>query len=225
MRTNAPIDFIQPSGGDVLEVHHAEFEPIDPTPTLPSGSVWLEPNDELLRANETRVERLRYQTSSGIQEAKIDEGYCQYTNTLGLIPTITSTPSLYATNVSGFVDRKFYDEVEKDKEEFVVKTSGLYRVTYSFETVNISAGGNNDGVNQWRCLRNNVEIPQSITHYYQYGSNSVAHALKSFLVILDVDDVLSVEFDIVAGGGNGYEVTAFNNAFVMLEFIKRNTGQ
>ena len=52
MRYNTSLDFIQPSGGNIVQAHRVGFDPqgigVKPagsSPTLPSGSLWIRPND------------------------------------------------------------------------------------------------------------------------------------------------------------------------------------
>lgn len=221
MKINSSINFIQPSGGNVLEAHHIEFATVATTPSLPSGSIWFEPNDDIPRANELRTERFRYQTVSGIRQIRIDEGYCSYggaDGTGGDLGQEMPPQSTYTVTFSGLVDSKFYDQFEDD---VTIKVSGLYRIAYNFYIQNDSSGGNNDGVNQIRCLRNGVEIPSSVIHYYQHSANSNSFASKSFLTTLDVDDIINFEFDIIAGGGNRYTIQNSITVKFNIEFIRR----
>ncbi len=219
MRVNSEIDFIQASGGNMLETHHIEFETVAEEPTTPSGSVWFDPNDDLARANETRTEHLKYQTASGIRELRIDEGLSAY----HFVPVFFTTfplsiPGNFGMNFSGIVDNKFYDQFD---DTFAVKASGLYRISYQLAIRNLSSGGNNDGVNAVRCLRNGVEIPQSVAHYYQDGSTSVAQASKTFLTNLDLEDSIVFEWSIIAAGGNSYDWISPTSTFICFEFIRR----
>ena len=217
MKLDSNINFIQPSGGNILETHHAEFESLNP-PSLPSGSVWFDPNDIALRAGETRTERLKYQTVSGVREIRVDEGYTAQHRTALL--AMGTPPEDYTANVDEFMDDKFYDQSGTD---FTIQASGLYRVSYTIDIENDSGGGNNDGVNQIRVLRNGVGIPQSESRYYQDGATSTAGVSKSFLIALDVDDVLTFEFDVIDGGGNSYNwIGALDN--LNIEFIRRWTS-
>ncbi len=239
MKVNSNIDFIQASGGNVLETHHMEFETrrgADPGAQahgfiLPSGSLWFHPNDDLARAGETRTEHLRYQHASGIapdpskgltdKVLRIDEGYAAYGVHLGPASSARAMPSVpnnFDPNMSGMVDNKFYDHFD---DTFAVKASGLYRISYQFTVRNKSSGGNNDGVNQVRVLRNGVEISQSVARYYQSGSTSVALVSKTFLTNLDLEDSIIFEWDIINGGGNSYDWSSPNTSFICFEFIRR----
>ncbi len=215
LRHDSSINFIQPSGGNILETHHAEFESLTPTPSLPSGGVWFDPNDIALRAGETRTERLKYQTVSGVREVRVDEGYTAQHRTALL--NMGSPPEEYNATFDAIMDDKFYDQSGTD---FTIQVSGLYRVSYTIDIQNDSGGGNNDGVNQIRVLRNGVDIPQSASRYFQDGSTTNAGTSKSFLVALDVDDILTFEFSIIGGGGNSY-VWAGVADNLNIEFIRR----
>ena len=226
MKINSNIDFIQTSGGNVLDAHHLEFESLIPEPSpasdtpnvLPSGSIWFDPNNLELRAGETHVERFKYQTVSGVREIRIDEGYSAHNRTSTL--AMGTPPEAYTVNFDEFMDDKFYDQSGTD---FTIQASGLYRITYNINIQNSSGGGNNDGTNLIECLRNGVTIIQSHGIYYQFSSTSTAGISHSFLTTLDVDDVLTFPFSVVNGGGNSYDWIGLPDN-INIEFIRRSDG-
>lgn len=121
---NTNIDFISPSGGILQDIDHvefiplgSEFLPLGDSPDLPSGSLWLRPNDG-------QLERLNYHGTSGIFDARNAEGYAVYTTTTRQVSifdqvnfgTVVLEDSLFIT--------------QETITTFRINVHGLWRVTY-----------------------------------------------------------------------------------------------
>lgn len=134
---NTDIDFTSPSGGILQDIDHVEFIPLGSgflpdgdSPDLPSGSLWL-------RSNDGQLERLNYQGTSGIFDARNAEGYAVYTTTT-LQASINGTVDFETVVVE---DSQFITQEATDA--FRIQVQGLWRVTYAarFDT----PGGGSQG--------------------------------------------------------------------------------
>jgi len=122
---NTDIDFISSSGGVLQDISHIEFIPLGSeflpdgtSPDLPSGGLWLRPNDG-------QVERLNYQGTSGIFDARNTEGYAAYT---------TTTTAAFGFGSISFETVVFEDAAfinQDDATHWRIHVEGLWRITYA----------------------------------------------------------------------------------------------
>lgn len=137
---NTNIDFISPSGGILQDIDHIKliplgsgFLPLGDSPDLPSGSLWLRPNDG-------QLERLNYHGTSGIFDARNAEGYAIYTTTTRQVSifgkvnfgTVVLEDSLFIT--------------QETITDFRIHVQGLWRITYVVR-VDTPVGGSQGIVN------------------------------------------------------------------------------
>ncbi|MHA2063081.1 MAG: hypothetical protein ACXABY_01750 [Candidatus Thorarchaeota archaeon] len=137
---NTDIEFTSPSGGILQDVDRIEFIPLGDgflpdgdSPNLPSGSLWLRPNDG-------QVERLNYQGTSGIFDVRNAEGCAVYTTTT-LQASLTGRVDFETTVLedSQFITK----ETPSDFGTFRIQVGGLWRITYSlrFDTPGAGSDG------------------------------------------------------------------------------------
>ncbi len=124
---NTDIDFTSPSGGILQDIDHIEFIPSGvgflpggESPNLPSGSLWLRPNDG-------QLERLNYQGTSGIFDARNTEGYAIYTTTTTQAFGFGAGIVTFETVV--LEDSQFI--TQENTTTFRIQVQGLWRVTYA----------------------------------------------------------------------------------------------
>jgi len=131
---NTNIDFTSPSGGILQDIDHIEFIPSGQgflpdgdSPNLPSGGLWLRPNDG-------QVERLNYQGTSGIFGARNAEGCAVYT---------TDQLQGFGGGAVGFETVVLEDSQFINQESsgtFKIQIQGLWRVTYAASFLSTEAG-------------------------------------------------------------------------------------
>ena len=130
MKMNRGLVFIQPSGGNVDHVHHIKLLPLGDgfqsqgsSPGLPSGSVWLRPNDG-------QTERLEYQGEDSLFQTRPAEGYACYITT-SLSTVRQAIDGINANEIERTVleDYGFYSLLDLDHVK--IHVSGLYRITAS----------------------------------------------------------------------------------------------
>ncbi len=209
MKYNTGIDFIQASGGNILDVHHAEFEPVA-SPTLPSGTVWYEPTDG-------QTEYFAYQGSSGLFSARTADGLSYYENTTlqeiapGPIDVIWDT---------ALIDDIGYTFLSSGGDGIIIGASGLYKMTYHVQFVNNTGGGSADTTLQALLTLNDDIIPDSFMATYlpnqsNGGENYITGAIMR---MLGPGHEIKLQVDFLGGGLSSVDVS---DAYLEMEFIRR----
>lgn len=161
VKVNSSIDFIQSSGGNIDHVHHAKlsplgdgFKPQGSSPLLPSGSIWLRPNDG-------QAERLEYQGEDSLFQIRPTEGYAYYTTTTTHPENLTL---LFETTV--VEDSRFITKFNTASSQFTVHVSGLYRISVSVRL------NNSDSTTLGWSLSVNLNSQASITRISEEVPNA-----------------------------------------------------
>ena len=208
MRHNTGIDFVQPSGGDLLHIHHVLLES-EESPTLPSGSLWYEPTDG-------QVETLTYQGASGVFGVKTVQGLGYYENTdlqeMNPGPYIIQwTRALVEDNIVTFL--------AANDEDIILSVGGLYKLTYHIQFIN-NTGGNNDTTLQARVLQNGVGVDGTLmASYLPTGGSGGETKLSCYtMVVAQLGDTISLEVDFLDSVLSSVDVST---SYLEVEFIRK----
>lgn len=147
---NTDITSTVSSGIDGNSVSHVLFVPQAVDPVLPSGSVWLRPNDG-------QVERLVIQGTSGILEIRNAEGFAFYHSTTS--QSIASTSVIISGYTTIVEDSAFINLTGGNT--VIAHISGLYRLSYTVTYLNATGGGQSDGTVNAQILINGTKLDGS----------------------------------------------------------------
>lgn len=209
MRLNTSVDFVQPSGGNTLDVHHIEFEPTNP-PDLPSGSLWYQPEDE-------QSEKFAYQGTSGIFEISTAEGIGYYENTTPQ----EMNPGPYTIQWDrALINDTGFSFLSSDSESIIIPISALYKLTYHVQFINNTGGGASDTSLQARFMLNGVGIAGTLMAAYlpnQQNGGETRIGCYS-MGIFDPGDEISIEVDYIGTILSSVDVS---NSYLEIEFIRK----
>lgn len=229
-QVNSPIDFIAPSGGNIIDCHSLRFLPTLETPTLPSGSIWMKPNDG-------QLERFLYQGTSGIFEIRDTEGHGSYTIrgddttdiSIGATPTLLELGPEGAESVDRLDRYIYYQEddfvtsswVIGGTTQFTVKVSGLYKIAYSMPFHNTTGGGNNDGVLESSMQLDGTNMSGSVVRQYLWltggGQRTCTMSAEFFAILLPYQ---TMELTVRLYNGNVSTILQREGGTVIFELIE-----
>jgi len=207
---NSSLDFIQPSGGNIDHVHNIKLLPLGDgskpqgtSPTLPSGSVWLRPNDG-------QAERLEYQGRDSQFQIRPTEGYAHY---LTVVPRVITPPQDVIFDQTIIEDTRFFSLDSSDKVHITVHVSGLYRISGAFRVINnISARV----LIELSITKNDsISIGEAKNFGPSTGDGGGAHVSINVIAKLDVGDLIHFLFD-----ASGFDTTTLHEGNTVMEFIR-----
>ncbi len=218
MRYNTGIDFIQASGGNVIDVRHVEFEPVE-SPTLPSGTVWYEPTDG-------QTDYFAYQGSSGSFSMRTAEGISYYENTtLQQLSTsgpidVTWDKALIQDNNDNTDTRASYTFLSSAGDGIIIAASGLYKMTYHVQFINNTGGGASDASLQAQLTLNDVIMPDSVMSTYlpNQANGSENYITGAILRMLGPGHEIKFQADFLGGTLSDVDVS---DAYLEMEWIRR----
>ena len=201
MRWNADANFVQPSGGNILNVDHVLFVPQAENPLLPSGGMWM-------RANDGQVERLTVKGTSGVLECRNAEGFAFYSTTT--TQDISAGPITIGSYTTIIEDERF---INLSSDTVIIHVSGLHRLSYTVTYLNGTGGGAADGTVNAQILINGIKLVGSEMSAYIPIVSDGGQCLTVFygMAILNVGDEIQIRADQLQSLGTLDVVSAILN--------------